>query len=135
MKEISYNDTDKKIEVSIYGLVFEIKSKIEEKDLKEMEDNKNNQEKVEEYINKLLGDEAVDKINEKRKKDGYDKIDLLVGMNILGLIFSVYADEIGAGVLDSMTKSATNINNKYNSFNKQFNNRNNRGFYNNRRRY
>ena len=62
MKEISYNDTDKKIEVSIYGLVFEIKSKIEEKDLKEMEDNKNNQEKVEEYINKLLGDKAVDKI-------------------------------------------------------------------------
>lgn len=134
MKEISYNDTDKKIEVSIYGLVFEIKGKINEEDIREIEENKNSKEKVEEYINKLLGEGAVSKINEKRKKDGYDEIDLLIGTNILGLIFSVYAEEIGSVVIDNMTNSAKVLNNKYDRINNQFRYNKNRN-YNNRRRY
>ena len=63
--KINYEETDKKINVEIYGLIFEINEEVMENlDVNELKSNGTTEE-VEEVIDKLLGDGSVAKINEK----------------------------------------------------------------------
>ena len=109
---IGYEDTDKKLIVNIYGLDFEIKSvskemveeynklvKNEVKDFKELE----------KYIDLFLGEGASDKINDKRKQDGYHEMDLKVIVSIIGLIVEVVSKDM----TKSQETSINNINNNY----------------------
>ena len=68
--KFGYEDTDKSIEIDLYGLIFKVN--IENKDIKELENIKDNVEleELEEIINKYLGRNAIEKINTKRKQDG-----------------------------------------------------------------
>ena len=60
----SYKDTDKKIEVSLYDLVFEInKEKIIDKDIDDV--NKRSENEVENEIKELIGDK-FEKIKYKK---------------------------------------------------------------------
>ena len=62
-----YEDTDQKIEVDIYGLIFEIdKKNIINKDIKNIEEN---EDYVEKEIKDIIGENSIEKINDKRLKE------------------------------------------------------------------
>lgn len=124
--KIGYEQTDKKIEIEIYDLKFEIKN-VEK--LQEFEDVKDNDlDTIKKMIETMLGEGAVEKINKKRKEDGYEEINSSIALNILLGIYKVYSSEYIDGVLGSMEKMEDRVNNI---------NRNTRRNYNrgNRRRY
>lgn len=122
---IGYENTDKKLEIEIYGLKFEIKNvdKIREyEDIKE--DDLNGLEKM---IENLIGEGSINKINEKREKDGYGKIDSTIALNILVCISQQYISEYTDNIMQPFEKSINRINN----FNRETRRYNNRG----KRRY
>ena len=58
-----YEDTDKKIEIELYGLIFEIRNFESIEKLSSMD--KNSKNAVEEYIENILGEGSIAKINRK----------------------------------------------------------------------
>lgn len=134
-----YEDTDKKLEIELYGLVFEINNFESVEKLEKID--RNNINVIEAQINKILGDGAVEKINIKRNQDGYRNMDIKVELNVLGCIFETYAKSILGGVTDKISNtvnevknSVNNLTNKYGNREQRRNhNRNNRGHRNYRR--
>lgn len=88
--KLNYEDTDRKIELEIYGLIFEVKKEIEDIDAKELkEQNKIN---ISEIIDKIFGNGATDKINEKRIQDGYEVMDTQVALTIISYAVNAYVN-------------------------------------------
>lgn len=102
MKSLNYRDTERKIEVEIYGLKFEIKEDIEEIDLKDI--NSEDEKVIEKTINRIIGDGAFEKINKRRLEDGYGKINLQVGMTIITFLINSYVDVLTAPVNNMANK-------------------------------
>lgn len=103
-----YEDTDRSIEIELYGLVFEIKN-ID--NIKEIENiDKDNKNVIESQLEKILGDGSIEKINRKRVSDGYKKLDLNIELNILGCIFETYARSMTNNVLGRVTNAVNDIN-------------------------
>lgn len=102
-----YEDTDKNIEIELYGLVFEINDIGSIKEFKDLENEDENV--IEAQIEKILGEGAVEKINRKREKDGYKKLDLSIELNILGCIFETYANSMSDSVLGKVTRAVDNM--------------------------
>ena len=132
-----YEDTDKSIEIELYGLVFEIKNL---EDVKEYEKiDRNNLDEVEAQIENILGKGSIDKINEKRKKDGYKELDISIELNILGCIFETYAKSMTDNVLGKVTNAVDNVTKKIekieNMNREQRRNYNRNQYRNNRRSY
>lgn len=128
-----YQDTDKKIEIELYGLVFEIKNLSNEK-IEEFRNINNDLSKIERQIEDILGNGSVEKINNKRIADGYDKMSLEVEVNILGCIFETYAKAMTNSTIDRVSKSINDINSKVEGLNNnRYQRRNNK--YNRYRRY
>lgn len=132
-----YEDTDKKIEVDFYGLVFEINNLDSIGELKELDQD--NEDVIEAQLEKILGKGAIEKINRKRVSDGYKELDLNIELNMLGCIFEAYAKETTNNVLGRVTKITDNINKDMgNIMNREQRRSYNRTNYNknrNRRRY
>lgn len=107
--KFGYEDTDKSIEIDLYGIVF----KIENLDsLEEIENlDKKNSNAIETQLEKILGEGSIEKINNKRVSDGYKKLDLNIELNILGCIFETYAKSAANNVLGRVVKAVGNINN------------------------
>ena len=82
--KLNYEDTDRKIELEIYGLIFEV---IDAKELKEQ--NKIN---ISEIIDKIFGNGATDKINKKRIQDGYEVMDTQVALTIISYAVNAYVN-------------------------------------------
>lgn len=122
---IGYENTDKKIEIEIYGLKFEIKNVDKIKEYENVEDDDLNG--LEKMIESLIGEGSINKINEKREKDGYGKIDSTVALNILVGISQQYIAEYTDNIMQPFEKSINRINN----FNRETRRYNNRG----KRRY
>ena len=122
---IGYENTDKKPEIEIYGLKFEIKNVDKIKEYENVEDNDLNG--LEKMIESLIGEGSINKINEKREKDGYSKIDNAVALNILVGISQQYIAEYTDNIMQPFEKSMNRINN----FNRETRRYNNRG----KRRY
>lgn len=122
---IGYENTDKKIEIEIYGLKFEIKNVDKIKEYENVEDNDLNG--LEKIIESVLGKGSIEKINEQRKKDGYEEIDSSVALNLLIGIYQTYTSEYTENILQPFEKSINRINN----FNRETRRYNNRG----KRRY
>ena len=128
----SYEDTDKKIEIELYGLIFEIKN-LDDSRIKEFEKiDRNNQNTIEDSIKSILGEKCIEKINNKRKKDGYSELTLDIELNILGCIFDAYTNSVFDNVTEKVTNSVKNINNKMNNFNLDNFNRQQKRNYNRR---
>lgn len=123
--KIGYENTDKKIEIEIYGLKFEIKNVDKIKEYENVEDDDLNG--LEKMIESLIGEGSINKINEKREKDGYGKIDSTVALNILVGISQQYIAEYTDNIMQPFEKSMNRINN----FNRETRRYNNRG----KRRY
>lgn len=133
-----YEDTDKSIEIDLYGLVFEIKNLDNIGELENLNRSDNNA--VEARLEKILGEGAIEKINRKRVNDGYKKLDLNIELNILGCIFETYAKSMTGNVLGRVTNVVNDINkNINNSMNREqrrnYNRNQYRGNKRNYRRY
>lgn len=110
---IGYQDTDKKMEVEIYGINFEINSKeLEEVDTKNINDN------LDEIIEKILGEGALEKINAKRKEDGHEEADTQVKLTIITFLVETYVNA-SISPINNMVERA---NNKYKNIDRKVNN-------------
>ena len=87
--KFGYEDTDKRIEIDLYGLVFEInKEAIVNKDINNLREN--DETKIEKEIEDILGKDSIEKINNKRNTDGYSKMTLDVEIAVLTCIYKAY---------------------------------------------
>lgn len=120
--KIGYENTDKKIEIEIYGLTFEIKNVEKLKEYEEVEDNDLNG--LEKMIETVLGDGAIEKLNEQREKDGYSKIDNKVAINLLVGISQVYMTDYTNQIMQPLEKNI----NRITKYNKRYNNRGKRKY-------
>lgn len=108
MRELSYKDTERKIEVVIYGLEFEISNKIEKLNEVEISEKAKTDDKIiEKVIDDILGEGAVKKINEQRVKDGYEAMNLDVQTQVLNWIINQYTEV----VLFPVNKTVNKLNN------------------------
>lgn len=124
--KFGYEDTDKKIEVDIYGLIFEInKEEISKIDLTSFDQN--DEKAIEKLINMIIGNDAVDKINEKRKQDGYSEMTIDVEVAVVSCLYTAYINAATNPIEDV----ASDLNNTY----KQYNNYNRRNYRKNNYRY
>lgn len=126
--KIGYENTDKKIEIEIYGLKFEINNVENIKNFENVEDNDLNG--LEKMIENLLGTGSIEKINNQREKDGYDKIDSKVALNILVGISQAYMTEYTNDIMQPIEKSIDRIErvNNYNRENRRYNNKGRRRY-------
>lgn len=136
--KFSYEDTDKKIEIDLYGIIFEINNLDSLEELENLDAENGNA--VEAQLEKILGKGAIEKINNKRISDGYKKLDLNVELSILGCIFEAYAKSMTGNVLDRATNAVNSINKDINRANirnreqrRNYNRNNNRNGYNRKR--
>ena len=115
--KFGYEDTDKSIEIDLYGLIFKVN--IENKDIKVLENIKDNVEleELEEIINKYLGRNAIEKINTKRKQDGYNEINEDIATQIIICIMKAYANTM----IGSLTDITDDIDNKIDGTMKKIN--------------
>lgn len=135
IRKFGYEDTDEKLEIDLYGIIFEIKDIDNVKKIENIDRNDKNV--VEEYLKKILGDDCIQKINTKRKSDGYSELTLIIELNILGCIFEVYGEKMANSVLKRVANTANMYNNNVNNFKNNFNreqrrnyNKYNRGYKN-----
>lgn len=123
-----YEDTDKKLEIELYGLVFEIRNLNSIEELENLD--KDNYNSIEEQLEKILGKGSIEKINNKRRKDGYQDLDINIELNILGCIMETYAKSMTNNTLGRVLDSVNDMNKDIdNVINNNFN-RNQRRNYN-----
>lgn len=127
-----YEDTDKKVEMDLYGLNFEIRNLDSVEELRNLD--KNNINVIEAQIEKVLGEGAIDRINRKRLSDGYGKLDLNIELNILGCIFETYAKSITGNFTGKLLNTIHDVNKNMSNFGNEEDRRNyNRNRYNSRK--
>ena len=133
---LDYRDTDERVEIEIYGLVFEIKE-LNKEELEKIDRSNNNE--LEREIDKALGKGAVEKINKKRVQDGYKEMDVTVASNILGFIMETYVKGTVGNVVNKTvnavndtTNNMVNLMNR-NNFNKEQRRNYNRNYRRNNR--
>lgn len=119
-----YEDTDKKIEMDLYGLVFEInKKKILDKDIKNLDCD--NEEKILIEIEDVLGKGSIEKINRQRINDGYSEVTLDVAIAILKCIYKAYIETTTGELIDGIEESSNKMTQKaenltiYNDYNRE----------------
>jgi len=106
-----YEDTDKKIEIELYGLVFEInKEKIINKDIESI--NENDEDTVKREIEEVIGEGSVEKINNKRISDGYNKMTLDVEIAVLTCIYKSYITATSGTMVDEIIQTNRNMEDK-----------------------
>lgn len=103
-----YEDTDSKIEIDLYGIVFEINNLDSIDELKNIDQE--NENVIEAQLEKILGKGAIEKINRKRVSDGYKELDLNIELNILGCVFETYAKGTAGNVLGRVINAVEDIN-------------------------
>lgn len=128
-----YEDTDKELEIELYGLVFEINNFESVEKLENI--NRNDMNGIEAQIDKILGNGAVEKINRKRNQDGYRNMDIKIELNVLGCIFEAYSKSMLSGVTDKVSNTVNEIENNVNDFTNKFGNREKRRNYNRNKGY
>ena len=114
MIKLGYENTDKKIEIEIYGTVYEISREIENIDTKNIEENSN----LEEMVKKILGEDAIEKINNKRKEDGYSEMDTQVKLTIITFLVETYVNASIKPINNMLDRTKS----KYSNMNRKVNN-------------
>ena len=121
--KFGYEDTDKKIEVELYGLVFEInKKKILDKNTDIL--NSKDEDVVRNEIKEIIGEDSIEKINNKRKADGYDEMTIDVEIAVLTCLYKAYMETSANTLIDGINESAnkyTNNEGNYNDYKKPYN--------------
>lgn len=102
--KFGYEDTDKKIEVELYGLIFEInKEKILDKNTDIL--NSDNENAIRDEIKEIIGEDSIDKINKKRKEDGYNEMTLDVEIAVLACLFKAYMTASADTLIDEINET------------------------------
>lgn len=102
--KFGYEDTDQKIEIDLYGLVFEInKERILNKDINSV--NSNDEENIKDEIEDILGKGTIEKINNKRISDGYNEMTLDVEVAVLTCIYKTYIEFTTGQMIDGINNS------------------------------
>lgn len=105
-----YEDTDQKIEVDIYGLVFEINKKnIVDKDLKDLNED---EDTIEREIREVIGKDSIEKINNKRLEDGHEKMTLDVEIAVLTCIYKAYITATSGNMINEIIEKNKELENK-----------------------
>lgn len=125
-----YEDTDQKIEVELYGLVFEINKKsIVDKDL---DDIREDEDTIEKEIKEVIGEDSIEKINNKRVQDGYEKMTLDVEIAVLTCVYKAYITATSGNMINEIISAnkeleykARNLENSKNREQRRGYNRNN----------
>ena len=95
--KIGYEQTDENVEIDIYGIRFEIdKKKILEKDVKNVSSN------PEKELEEILGTGSVEKINNKRIVDGYEKMTIDVAVKVLSFVYASYIEATTNPLIDNI---------------------------------
>lgn len=128
--KIGYEDTDEKVKMAIYGLEFELNA-ISEEDVKKIDENKNDIAIVDKLLKTILGENAIELIDEKRVKDGYEKMDLMIKMTVITIVFKTYFKELTKKTQGMIKQINGSFNKQHVNNNEYRNNRNNRNNYNN----
>lgn len=119
--KFGYEDTDQKIEIDLYGLVFEInKERILNKDINSV--NSNDEEKIKDEIEDILGKGTIEKINNKRINDGYNEMTLDVEVAVLTCIYKTYIEFTTGQMIDGINNSNNKMLNEaqnMNSYNRE----------------
>ena len=121
--KIGYENTDKKIEIEIYGIPFEIKNIDKIKEYENVEDDDLNG--LEKLIETLLGQGTIEKLNNQREKDGYEKIKCETALNLLVSISQVYMSTYTNNIMQPLEENVERIN-RYNRETRRYNNYRNR---------
>ena len=110
MYKIGYEQTDKKVIVDIYGIQFEVKKVSKEllNEINNIKDEELEEKELYKYVDLFLGEGASEKINAKRKQDGYDEMDYQVILAIIDTVISAYYKTYN---------EVMNYKNKFNSYN------------------
>ena len=132
--KFGYEETDKKIEIDLYGLIFEVKHLDEEKIQVLERMDKNNKNVIEKQIECLLGKGSIDKINKRRREDGHSELDVEIELNILGCIFEAYYSTMVGNFTGKVKDTTDNIQNEIMNFNNGFNRKQRRNYQRNYRR-
>ncbi|MCI8346628.1 MAG: hypothetical protein HFJ12_01595 [Bacilli bacterium] len=133
--KLGYRETEKKIEVEIFGLRFKINEEvIENKSTNDI--NRNDEDAVINEIDNILGENAVNKINDKRNKDGYDNMNLRIQLAVLSCIYEAYVNATAGTMVNKVESSLEkNINRANNLGNREQRRNYNRNRNNRYRRY
>ena len=131
---LGYDRTDRNVEVDIYGLNFEMNIS----EIESVENNKDNMS-IDEQIERILGKNAIEEINNKRLKDGYEELNANAKTTILGFIIETYTRVLSDNMINSVTNVVGDIdkhmkdftNSNFNRVQRRYNERYNR----NHRRY
>lgn len=116
--KFGYEDSDKVVKVDIYGLEFKVND-IKKEEIEEIQKNENDEEKVDKCLKQMLGEDAIEKINKKRKEDGYEEMDIKTKVGILAFTFQAYCEELVNNVQDLYDKMYKSVNNVSN-YNRQY---------------
>lgn len=106
--KFGYEDTDKKLEIELYGLIFEIRNLNSIEKLENLD--RNNFDSIEIELEKILGKGSIEKINNKRRSDGYQDLDINIELNILGCIMETYAKSMTNNTLGRVLNSVNDMN-------------------------
>ncbi len=133
-----YEDIYKKIEVEIFGLVFEInKEKIENQDIRNV--NENDEDMVKRKIEEIIGEGSIEKLNNKAIRDGHVAMTLVEEVKVLTFLYTTYMNFTANGIINDITNTGKEIENRARNINhvnhEQQRNREYRNFYNGNRRY
>lgn len=131
-----YEDTDKKIEVELYGLIFEInKEKIVDKNINDI--GKRSENEIEDEIKELIGENSIEKINNKRINDGYKEMTLDVEVAVLTCIYKAYITATSGTMIEEIINTNKEIENKVkdNTMNREQRRNYNRRYKRNYRHY
>ncbi|CDA30451.1 unknown [Clostridium sp. CAG:492] len=135
---LDYNDIDKKYEVEILGLVFNLNIG----EIEKARENKDNLS-IDGQIERIIGEKSIEKINNKMKADGHNELTANGKTVILGFLIETYMKVLSNNMTNRVTSAIGNIqqdiDNNINragrrGFNNQYNNRNIYK-YNNRNNY
>lgn len=135
---LDYNDIDKKYEVEILGLVFNLNIG----EIEKARENKDNLS-IDGQIERIIGEKSIEKINNKMKADGHNELTANGKTVILGFLIETYMKVLSDNMTNRVTSAIGNIqqdiDNNINragrrGFNNQYNNRNIYK-YNNRNNY
>lgn len=132
--KFGYEDTDQKIEVEIYGLIFEINKKnIVNKDIDNI--NKENEDYVEREIRDVIGENSIETINDKRLMDGYEKMTLDVEIAVLTCIYKAYITATSGNMIENIIKTNKEMEDKAKNMNIEQRRNYRKQFRGNRRNY
>lgn len=113
-----YEDTDKKIEIELYGLIFEInKDKVLNKDINQIDVN--DEKIIEKEIKELIGEDSIEKINNRRIRDGYKEMTLDVEIAVLTCIYQSYITATSGSMIDGIMKTNKELENKVRNTNRE----------------